>query len=155
MRGIKLRSNMKDLDADYKKDFYAWILKSADLLRHKQFEKIDIKNLVEEIEAMGRSSRRELINRFAILISHLLKWQFQPIRRSKSWILTIKNQRLDIFDLLQDSPSLKYEIETQLNHAYEKAVLIAAEQTGIDESEFGQVCPYTLDDCLDNAFFPE
>jgi hypothetical protein len=146
---------MNNLQPEYKRDFYAWTFHNADLLRNKKFEEIDIENLVEEIESMGRSNRRELISRFAVLISHLLKWQFQPIRRSKSWILTIKNQRLDIADLLQESPSLKHEIEQQFNHAYEKSILLASEQTGIDESLFPHECPYILEQCLDNKFFPE
>lgn len=146
---------MNNVQFEYTKDFYAWSFHNADLLRHKKFEEIDIENLAEEIESMGRSNRRELINRFSVLIAHLLKWKFQPIRRSKSWIVTIKNQRIDIVDLIQESPSLKNEIELQINHAYEKAVLIASEQTGIDENEFPHGCPFTLEQCLNNQFFPE
>jgi len=146
---------MNNLQSEYKKDFYAWTSHHADLIRHRKFEEIDIENLAEEIESMGRSNRRELISRFAVLIAHLLKWKFQPIRRSKSWIVTIKNQRMDITDLLQESPSLKHEIESQLSHAYDKAALIASEQTGIDETEFPHDCPFTLEQCLDNQFFPE
>lgn len=139
---------------NYDKDFYAWALHNAELIRQGRLSEIDTEHVAEEIESMGKSNRRELINRFAVLIAHLLKWQFQPIRRSKSWMLTIKNQRFEIFDLLEESPSLKREIKAQFKHAYEKALIIASEQTGIDESEFPHHCPFSIDQCLDFAFLP-
>jgi len=140
--------------AKYGTDFYAWLSQTAELIRRKKFEEIDIKNLAEEVDSMGKSERRELLNRFSVLMAHLLKWQFQPKKRSKSWSLTIKNQRMEIDDLLRDSPSLKHEIEQQLNHAYEKAILMAAKQTKMDEAQFPATCPFTLDECLDSEFFP-
>ena len=140
---------------EYDQDFYAWTFHNAELLRNRKFEEIDIEHIAEEIEDMGKSNKRELINRFSVLIAHLLKWQFQPIRRSKSWMLTIKHQRFEICDLLKESPSLKYEIESQLNHAYEKAIIITAEQTGIDETKLPKTCPFALDECLNSEFLPE
>src|SRR5262245_57796228 len=131
-------------DIEYNKDFYNWALHNADLMRQKKFSELDIEHLAEEIESMGRNNRRELINRFSVLLAHLLKWQFQPVKRSKSWVLTIRNQRFELSDLLEDSPSLKHEIELQLNHAYEKALIIASEQTGIDENGFPARCPFSL-----------
>lgn len=130
-------------------------MESANLLRQRRFSEIDIEHISEEIESMGRNNRRELINRFSILLAHLLKWQFQTIRRSKSWMLTIKNQRFEITDLLNESPSLHYEIESQLNHAYEKALILAAEETGIEENEFPPSCPFSLKECLDSGFLPK
>ncbi len=141
--------------SEYSKDFYTWALHNPELVRQKKFSEMDIEHIAEEIESMGRASRRELINRFSILLAHLLKWQFQPVKRSKSWVLTIKNQRFEITDLLDESPSLKPEIVLQLGHAYEKALLLASEQTGIDEDEFPQDCPFSVDQCLDSAFLPE
>lgn len=139
----------------YEKDFYAWTFETAALLREKRFEEIDVDSIAEEIEGMGKSNKRSLFNHFSVLIAHLLKWKFQTIRRSKSWTLTIKNQRFEILDLLQDSPSLRNEIQRQFGHAYEKAVIIASEQTGIDENEFPKTCPFSLEECLDNHFLPE
>jgi hypothetical protein len=140
---------------EYEKDFYAWTSHNAELLRKGKFSQLDIKNVAEEIESMGKRDKRELLSRLALLIAHLLKWQFQSARRSKSWLLAIKNQRLEIIDLLKESPSLKHEIELQFHHAYEKAILFASEETGIDENEFPDHCPFTLEQCLDNRFFPE
>lgn len=143
------------VEIEYNKDFYKWALHNADLIRQNKFSDVDIEHIAEEIESMGRNNRRELINRFSVLLAHLLKWQFQPVKRSKSWILTIKNQRFEISDLLEESPSLKYEIELQLNHAYEKALILASEQTGIEEDEFPVNCPFNLNQCLDATFLPE
>jgi hypothetical protein len=140
---------------EYEKDFYAWTSHNAQLLRKGKFSQLDIKNVAEEIESMGKRDKRELISRLSILIAHLLKWQFQSVRRSKSCLLTIKNQRLDIIDLLKESPSLKHEIELQFSHAYKKAILYAAEQTGLEENVFPSECPFTSAQCLDTQFFPE
>lgn len=140
---------------EYDKDFYAWSMQTADQIRRRQFTDIDITHLAEEVESMGKSEKRELVSRLAILIAHLLKWQFQPVIRSKSWMLTIKNQRFDISDLLESSPSLMREIAVQLEHAYKKALIIASEQTGIDENEFPKQCQFNLDQCLDFDFLPD
>lgn len=138
----------------YDKDFYAWAIENAELLRQKKFEEIDIDNIAEEIESMGKSNKRSLFSHLSVLIAHLLKWKFQPVRQSKSWILTIENQRFEITDLLQESPSLKQEIIMQFDHAYKKALIIASEQTGIDKKDFPKSCPFTLEKCLDNDFLP-
>lgn len=146
---------MKNFDNhSYDKDFYAWALENAELLRQKRFEEIDVDNVAEEIESMGKSNKRSLFSHLSVLIAHLLKWKFQPIRQSKSWTLTIKNQRFEITDLLKESPSLKKEIEKQFDHAYKKALIIASEQTGIDENDFPKICPFNLEECLDDDFLP-
>jgi hypothetical protein len=99
--------------AMYEQDFYAWSVQTATLIRQGSWSEIDALNLAEEIESMGRSEKRELINRLAILMMHLLKWQFQSERRSRSWEGTIDEQRQQVHDLLEDSPSLTYELETK------------------------------------------
>jgi len=139
----------------YEGDFYAWAMENADLLRQKKFEEIDVENIAEEIESMGKSNKRALLSHLAVLMVHLLKWKFQPVRRSKSWNLTIKHQRLQVQKLLEESPSLKYQIEIKLKEAYEEARIIAAGETGIDEEDFPKACPFTLEQCLDKAFLPE
>src|SRR5262245_16613266 len=105
---------MKKLQASYSKDFYAWALYNAELIRQGKFTKIDSENIAEELESMGKSERRELINRFAVLLEHLLKWQYQPERRGKSGKYSIKEQRFKIKILLDDSPSLNHELDAQL-----------------------------------------
>jgi hypothetical protein len=144
----------KNIQKEYEKDFYAWTAHNAKLLREGKLSEIDVENIAEEIESMGKSEKRELISRLAVLMAHLLKWKFQPSRRSKSWTLTIKNQRMELSDLLEESPSLKKELEVKFYHAYEKAVLIAAEQTGIDEEDFPKKPTFTLKECLKTSYFP-
>jgi len=138
----------------YEKDFYAWTIQNAKLLREGKFSEIDVEHIAEEIESMGKRERRELINRLAILIAHLLKWEHQPARRSKSWECTIKEQRFELIDLLEESPSLKHEIEDQLSHAYQKALLSAEKETGFERKAFPKNCPFSLKQTLNQKFFP-
>lgn len=138
----------------YKDDFYGWLTATAQLLRAGEIAKIDFDNIAEELEAMSKSERRELASRLTVLLAHLLKWQYQPEKRSRSWQNTIKIQRIDINELLQDSPSLRYEIEHVIDNAYRKARIWAEEETGIDQHHFPAGCPYTFDELLDEQFFP-
>jgi Domain of unknown function DUF29 len=142
-------------NSKYDKDFYAWALHNAKLLRQGKFEEIDVDNMAEEIESMGGREKRELVNRMATLIMHLLKWQFQSDWRSNSWKYTVKEQRIQIIDLLDESPSLKRELISKFNHIYEKALVMAVAETGIPEKNFPLKNPYSLDQCLDDEFFPE
>lgn len=145
----------KRIQQEYEKDFYAWALHNAQLLRKGKLSEIDIENIAEEIESMGKSEKRELINRLILLIAHLLKWKLQKVRRSKSWVLTIKNQRIELNDLLAESPSLKKELENKFKHAYERGIGMAAEQTGIDEKMFPKKPPFTLNECLKTSYLPD
>ncbi len=140
---------------EYEKDFYAWITHNARLLRDGKLSEVDIENIAEEMESMGKSEKRELINRLAILMAHLLKWKFQSARQSKSWELTIKGQRFELMDLLKESPSLKYELEKKLLHAYKKALLIAEGETGIEQKNFPKKCPFSLKQSLDANYYPK
>ena len=87
-------------------DFYAWTQQQVDLLKSGNLVDVDVKHLIEEIESMGASERRELIDRLAVLLAHLLKWYYQPSFRGRSWQLTIKEQRRQLQRLLKDNPSL-------------------------------------------------
>lgn len=141
--------------SEYQKDFYAWLMDNARLLREKRFTEIDAEHIAEELEDMGKSEKRELINRLTVLLAHLLKWQFQTAKRSRSWKNTILTQRIDINELLEDSPSLRYEITQKLEIAYEKAKLNAEDETGIDQCHFPRQCPFSLEEILGKDFFPE
>ena len=147
--------NHSTANPTYETDFYAWLLKSAELLRRGEFAELDLEQIAEELEGMARSDKRQLVNRLAVLLAHLLKWQYQPEKRSKSWQRTIREQRKRISLLLEDSPSLKYEIEEKLKDAYEIAVLSAANETGLDEDYFPESCEYALDEVLDSEFYPD
>ncbi|MGC8493169.1 MAG: DUF29 domain-containing protein [Syntrophobacteraceae bacterium] len=138
----------------YEKDFYEWTQKNAQLLREGRLSEIDLDNLIEELESMGRSEKRAFINRLAVLIAHLLKWEYQPERRSKNWRYTIKEQRRKVMDLLEDSPSLKHEIRQRIRKAYDDAVVLAVKDTELDEAIFPATCPYKLEQIMGEDFFP-
>jgi hypothetical protein len=142
------------LEHGYDKDFYAWTLYNAELIRQGKFTEVDIEHVAEEIESMGKRERRELVNRLAILMAHLLKWQFQPGKQSDSWKYTIKEQRIALTDLLDESPSLKHELKIKHEHAYEQAILIAARETGLEEKIFPKQCSFTCKQCLALDFLP-
>jgi len=132
----------------YKQDFYQWTIEQANLMRAGALSQLDIENLIEEVESMGRSEKRELEHRLTVLITHLLKWDHQPERRGRSWENTIRIQRIDIRKVLQSSPGLKNQFEEAVASAYEKAVILAADETGLPESAFPEACPYTIEQIM-------
>jgi len=134
-------------------DFYAWTNEQVQLLKTGQLNQIDWQNIAEEIEDMGRSEKRQLDSRLELLIVHLLKWQFQPNLRSRSWQLTIKEQRLRLSKLLQKNPSLQPNLTEAIEDVYPLATLSAERETGL--SLFPEICPYTLSEILSLEFLPE
>ncbi len=139
----------------YDKDGYAWSKRQADLLRQRRFTEIDLANVIEEIESVGRSERRALKSTYRVLIQHLLKWQYQAERRSRSWADTIRTQRTNIESDEEDSPSLKRETDAILAAAYRLARRDAADETGLPLSTFPETCPYTADQLRNRDFLPE
>ncbi len=138
----------------YEADFYAWTQEQAELLRHHQWSKLDLPNLIEEIESLGKQQRQELRNRLSILIGHLLKWQYQPGRRSRSWLATIRVQRRETQELLQENPSLKPYLLEVLQKAYKNGKDLAVTETNLPYKTFPQDCPYTVDQILDDSCYP-
>ncbi|MBV8779340.1 MAG: DUF29 domain-containing protein [Alphaproteobacteria bacterium] len=141
--------------ADYDDDFFAWTQEQARLLRTGELTQIDIDNVVEELESMGRSVRRELRSRLALLIMHLLKWQHQPVFRSRSWSGTVREQRAQIKELIDESPSLEPVLAEGLTSIYASAVRKAVLETGLSEISFPANCPYTPEQILSEDFLPE
>lgn len=138
----------------YESDFYAWTQEQVSLLRDQRWTQIDLQNLIEEIESLGKQQRQELRSRLSILIGHLLKWQYQPQRRSRSWLATLRIQRLDTTELLEENPSLKPFLEEALNKAYAKGVELAVKETDLPGRTFPSECPYSLTEILDERFYP-
>ncbi|MFN9831460.1 MAG: DUF29 domain-containing protein, partial [Pseudanabaena sp.] len=103
----------------YDTDFYAWTLEQSRLLQSGNLQDLDIENLVEEIESLGKQQRQELRNRLGVLIGHLLKWAYQPEKRSKSWRSTIREQRKEVLELLKENPSLKSYLPEAIASAHE------------------------------------
>jgi hypothetical protein len=140
--------------ADYENDFLLWIEKQVELLRAKKFEQLDLDNLIEEMDSMGKSLRRELGSRLKVLLMHLLKCEYQPEKKSGSWLGTIHTQRDDIAALLEENPSLRREVPERAQRAYASAVHGASLETGLPETTFPSAIPYSTDQLLDPRFFP-
>jgi len=138
----------------YEQDFYAWTQRTADLLRAGRFAEADIEHVAEEIEDMGRRDLRELNSRVQVLMKHLLKWQTQPKRRSRSWSGTIASQRSELEGLLTQSPSLRPKLAGGLGSNYDQAVKLAAAETGLRKEAFPPSCPYRVEQLLDDDFLP-
>jgi hypothetical protein len=140
--------------AAYDDDFYAWTQEQARLLRAGRFSDVDIQNIAEELETLGRSQKREIVSRLAVLLLHLLKWTVQPDRRSNSWRATILEQRQRIREELEDSPSLRRWPGARLAREYDLARLKASGETGLPLESFPPACPFTIAQVLDPAFLP-
>jgi hypothetical protein len=139
----------------YETDFYAWTQEQAQLLQQGAWKNLDIANLVEEIESLGKQQRQELRNRLAILLGHLLKWQFQANQRSKSWFVTIREQRREILDLLEESPSLKPYLPEALQKAYLSGIDLVLQETPLTDDDLPEQCPYLIEQILDRSFLPD
>jgi Domain of unknown function DUF29 len=137
----------------YETDFYAWTVEQSNLLRVGDFEKLDIVNLVEEIESLGKQQQQELRNRLGVLIGHLLKWDYQPEKRSKSWRVTIQIQRREIEDLLEDNPSLKSYLPEAIAKGHKAGLDLVALETPLDYQDLPEDLIYTIEQLL-NPDFP-
>ena len=139
----------------YTSDFHAWTQEQVNLLKTQQWDTLDTVNLIEELETLGRKERQEFRNRLAVLLGHLLKWQFQAEKRSSIWLSTIREQRIQIKLLLQDSPSLKHYLEEVFLTAYELGLALAMRETQLGQQVFPEICPYTCEQTLNSEFLPD
>src|SRR5262245_13650877 len=112
--------------ADYECDFYSWLMEQARHVRDGRWEAVDRKNLAEEIESLGREQVNKLEGALRVLMMHMLKWDHQPKRRSRSSVLSIEAQRLEVEVLLSDNPGLKPRIPEAIVRGYRKAQIEAA-----------------------------
>ena len=148
---------METNTALYTQDFYAWTQEQAARLEARQFDALDIVNLVDEVISLGASERRALGSHLIILVLHLLKWRYQPDGRltSHSWSDSIRNARIQIDLLVETSPSLRPLLPGMLTRYYPKARRLAADETHLALATFPEACPWSIDCLLDYDFFPE
>jgi hypothetical protein len=144
----------KSADSLYERDFYAWLQDQAEKLRSRSHNDLDWENLAEEIESVGRSEKREIRKRLSLLIHHLLKWQFQPGRRSESWRITIGEQRLSIPSVVEDSPSLKSFPKRVFKEAYAEGRRQAINETGLSAKIFPVDPPFSVAQVLEEGYWP-
>ena len=140
----------------YQTDYLAWTNEQANLLLNGQLSELDLQNLAEEIAEMGQSIRREFFNRMVILVMHLLKWQFQPAFRGRSWENTIRTQRKELTRLIRHNPSLKSMQTTEwYQEVWDDAIDDASYETGIPKHDFPSSPIWTVDEALQAGYLPE
>ena len=132
--------------AGYDRDFYTWSQEQGRLLREGRWAEVDRENVAEEIESLGREQFNKLESAIRVILIHMLKWDHQPERRSRSWANSIATQRLDLDQVLEDNPGLKPRIGEALSRAYPKARLQASTETEFPPARFLATCPYSFND---------
>jgi Domain of unknown function DUF29 len=135
----------------YDQDFYAWTQQQVELLKAGQWQQVDIENLIEEIESLGKQQRQELRNRLGVLLGHLLKWRYQPEGRSKSWLYTIREQREEIDEQLAENPSLKPYLAEAVAKSYRQGLNLVGKETPLDPKQLPQVCPFSEFEIFDET----
>ena len=143
------------MNTNYSIDLSLWASETADLIRERRWQDIDLEHLAEELEDLGKSEKRGIASQLVRLLIHLLKWEYQPQRRSDSWLDSITDSRLQIELAITDSPSLKKYPLLELDQVYQRARSNAAKQTRLPLSTFPEICPYTLDKILAEDWLPE
>lgn len=136
----------------YNQDYYQWLIYTAKLLQEKEFTKLDLENLIEEIESLGKSEKRAIRSNSIVVILHVLKCRYQPEKRSFSWKSNLREHRRRIQELLIDSPSLKNYLPETLTTCYIAAKKQASDETGLSVIAFPEECPFSLAELLDEDF---
>lgn len=142
---------MGDRAITYDSDFYGWVQQQTALIRQGQWSELDAQNLLEELESLGRSEKRALISQVARLCAHLLKWRYQPAKRSRSWVLNIRSARQEIAAILRDNPSLRAKLPEVFADGYDRGRLMALEETGLADHEIPEVAPFDWQTAIDQA----
>jgi hypothetical protein len=138
----------------YEQDYYLWLETTAKLLRDGQLSALDAANLLEEIEDMGRSEKRAVYSNLKILLMHLLKYRYQPEKRSNSWIASIVEHQQRLKKAFKESPSLQPYFTEVFNECYQDARELAAAETGLAIDWFPVETPFTPEEILTSGYLP-
>jgi hypothetical protein len=141
--------------SNYDTDFYAWAQQQAQALRAKDWGALDLKHLAEEVEDLRKTERRGVRSQLRLILSHLLKWVYQPEKRTESWRSTIANGRVLVQEDLEDLPSLAPELEILVAWAYPRARRDAVKDTSLPLATLPEVCPWSVEQVLAEDFWPE
>lgn len=131
------------------RDFYGWVEQQCAALQQRDSERLDWEGLQEEVAALGRQEYRELVSRLGVLLGHLLKWQLQPERRSRSWFLSVREQRRAITRLLEQNPSLTSRLTDAIEDGFQSAVDLVLRETALGLRSLPEVSPWSLQQALD------
>ena len=155
------KRDLSDPGSLYDRDFFAWTRQQAELLRRaadgEPTSELDLQNLAEEIESLGRRDRRALISQIARITEHLLKLQYSRAEESRpGWESSVEVHRSKALRILADSPGLKAELETILSEGYEDGRRFAARSSRneLDPKTLPEVSPYSIDQILDRDWWP-
>ena len=139
----------------YQTDLNLWLQETANLLRSGDMEQLDCQNLTEEIEDMAGSRKDALEDNLIRVLQHLLKWKYQPQKRTNSWKASITEHSLRLNKAFKKSPSLKPYFEQVFAECYQDARLITAQETGLDIHVFPEICPFAQADVLNPQYLPD
>jgi hypothetical protein len=136
----------------YETDFHQWTVEQSQLLALGKLEGLDLENLAEEIASLGKQQQQELRNRLGVLLGHLLKWEYQTDKRSKSWVFTIREQRRELTFLIADNPSLKSYLDEAILRGYAQGFDLAVKETNLKRKDLPLECPYNIEQIFDVNF---
>jgi hypothetical protein len=139
----------------YEQDYYLWLQDTVKLLQEKKLSEIDVIHLIEEIEDMGRSEKRAVESNLVVVLLHLLKYQYQPQKRSNSWKVSIREHRRRLRKLLQDSPSLQPYFKEVFHECYQDAREQASDETGLSLEMFSIESPFTPEETMNCDYLPD
>ncbi|MEL6441652.1 MAG: DUF29 domain-containing protein [Cyanobacteria bacterium J06621_8] len=139
----------------YSRDYYLWLLHTAQLISEGKFDEVDAANLIEEIEDMGRSEKRAIKSNLVVVLLHLLKYKYQPQKRSNSWKSSIREHRRRLRDDIQASPSLKRYFEEVFDECYQDGREQAADETEFPLNTFPDLSPFTPAEILNPDYLPQ
>ncbi|AFZ34666.1 protein of unknown function DUF29 [Stanieria cyanosphaera PCC 7437] len=139
----------------YERDYYLWLSHTAQLIKEGKFSEVDTAKLIEEIEDTGRSEKRAIKSNLVILLLHLLKYKYQPAKRTNSWKASLRKHRRRLRDDFQISPSLKRYFEEVFDECYQNSREQAADETGLPLNTFPTLSPFTPEQSLNPDYLPE
>ena len=139
----------------YDRDYYLWLQHTIELIKEGKFDEVDTVNLIEEIKDMGRSEQRSIESNLVVVLLHLLKYKYQPHKRTNSWKSSIREHRRRISKAFKASPSLKNYFESVFDECYQDSREQAADETGFALSTFPSECPFSISQVLNSNYLPE
>ncbi len=139
----------------YDQDYCLWLETTAKLLQERQLNQIDFEDLIEELEGMSRKEKEALFSNLQVVLMHLLKYQYQPSKRSNSWRSSIREHRKRIARAFRNSPSLKPYLTEIFAECYQDARELAADETGLSLETFPEQCPFSIEETLNTEYLPD
>ena len=139
----------------YERDFCLWVEEQARLLRDGRLADLDVVNLIDEIESLAINRKHAVASNLVVVLKHLLNHQFQPRRRSRSWLSSIAEHRRRLGTEFQHAASLREYARDQFEQCYEDGRRQALIETGLAQDALPSGPVYSLEQTLDPEFLPD